>query len=141
MADTRSASSAEVQHFFPGLDEDIVEAAKDTRSELTPEGIPDTVLDLGALDAALDGDTFFAVHGLAGDEVLGDKHVLLAFCNEYTWVFVRLKHRVRPAPGSAPSTTTASASTSSPPIAAASTTATAPCGYTPAAHTSTWICE
>lgn len=49
---------------------------------LGTEGVPDTVLDLSGstvlVGRTLNGDTLLAVNSLAGGQVLGNKHVLLA---------------------------------------------------------------
>lgn len=113
MTDTRSTGSTKVQNLRTGLDEDVVQATKDTGRELTPERIPHPVLRLRALNTTLDRYPLLAVDGLSGDEIFSDEHVLLSFGNEDTSVPVRLKDDVGSSTGTTTSTTGCSTASSS----------------------------
>src|SRR6266851_5908000 len=83
MADARPARRTEVQHLRAGRNEDLVQATQHARSQLAPERIPHAIFDLRAVRTAIvDRDALLAVHGLAGDEIFGDEHRLLALCDE-----------------------------------------------------------
>lgn len=108
MTDTSAASSTEVEHLLSRGDVDLVETTEDTSSELGTEGVPNTVLSLRALDAALDRYPLLAVDSLSGDEVLGDEQTLLALRDENTRVPVGLEDHVRAAARTTPSAATGS---------------------------------
>ena len=85
MADARPARRTEVQHLRAGPNENLVHAAQNASSQLAPERISHLVLDFSAVHAVrttgahgVDGDALLAVYGLAGDEIFGDEHRLLA---------------------------------------------------------------
>ena len=83
MGDGGTGRGAEVEDLLARSDEDVTDTAEDTGGELGAEGIPDTVLDLGAL-RAVDRDALLAVDGLADGHVAGAEHVLLAAGNKDT---------------------------------------------------------
>lgn len=128
MADARSARCTKIQHLRARRDEDFVHATQDARSKLTPERIPHAILDFRTVraivpTARLDRDSLLAVDGLAGDEIFGDEHGLLALGDENPLVLVRLDDDLRTTPGPAPSH--ASATTTTRPAASASAAAAA----------------
>ncbi len=90
MAHARSARRSEIQYFCARHDEDFVHAAEHARGQLAPERIPDAILDLPTVVSGLDRDPLLAVDGLAGHEIFGDEHGLLALGDEDALVLVRL---------------------------------------------------
>lgn len=105
MADRGPAGGSEVEDLLPRRDVDVVEPAQDASGQLAPERVPHPVLRLLAL-RALDGDALLAVHGVSGDEVLGDEEVLLALRDEDARVTMRLKDDVGAALGTSPASST-----------------------------------
>lgn len=86
MGDGGTRGGTEVEDLGTRLHINGVKTSEDTRSQLTPEGVPDSVLGLrrrgravlvSAL-AVLNGDTLLAVDGLAGDKVSRGKQILLS---------------------------------------------------------------
>ena len=125
MRHTRPARSTKVQHLRARRNKDLTHPAPKSRRQLAPERVPHAVLDFRAVDAAVDGYALLAVDGLAGDEVLGDEHLLFALCDEDACMPVRLDDHVRPTPctsssASGSSPTSWSSGTSTPPSGPAS---------------------
>lgn len=133
VTDRRSTSGTEVQDLLARLDEYMVHTAKDTSSQLRTEGVPHTVLDLGALDTAVDRNTLLAVDRLSRGDVLGDQQALLTLGNENTGMPVRLDDYV----GTTPASRTASASATT---ATASTARTTPSPSTTTTSVAAALC-
>ena len=138
MADARSTRCTKVQHLCARCNEDFVHATQHARGKLTPEWIPHAILGFRALRAVaprLDRDALLAVHGLAGDEIFGDEHGLLALGDEDPLVLVWLDDDLRTTPG--PTAPHAPATATTGPAASATAAAARP---TPAArlHTPTY---
>ena len=73
---------------------DVVKTTEDTSSKLTPERVPDSVLDLLVLSLgvlASNADSLLAVDRLSGGHVSRDQQVLLSFGNVDTGVLVGLE--------------------------------------------------
>ncbi len=112
MGDTSTTGSTKVKDLLAWLDENTVETAKDTCSELASEGVPYTILDFRPVDSTVDRYPFLAVDSFSGDKVFGDQQALLALSDEDTRVSVRLEDYIRAAPGTTPSPATAAPATS-----------------------------
>jgi hypothetical protein len=84
----------------------VINTTKDGSSQLTSEGIPDTVFNLGAF-GAIDRDTLLAIDGFTGNEVLGDQKIFLTAGNEDTFMSVGFDNDLGSSSGSATGTATA----------------------------------
>lgn len=116
MRDGRSGSGSEVENLGSGFDltlsaaasvarpafvqrlsithVDVIETTENTGRELTPEGVPDSVLDLlllSELVGAGDRNSLLSVDRLSGSHVPRDEQVLLALGDVDTGVLVRLE--------------------------------------------------
>ena len=106
VTDRGAACRTKVEDFGPRLDEDIIQAAEYTSSELASKGVPDTVFCFRGwgccvsidgcvgCEAGFNGYPFLAVDGLAGGEIFCDKHVFFAAGNKDTGVSVRFLRKI-----------------------------------------------
>jgi hypothetical protein len=97
VGNTGTGGGTEVQDLAARAHVDVVDTTKDTGSQLTAEGVPDTVLDgrgSGILSAGrlvgTNADALLAVDALAGRQVLGDEKILLAASDKDTGVAMGL---------------------------------------------------
>ena len=78
-----STGSSDVEDLLAGGDVDVVQSTEDTSGQLGAERVPHAVFDLlggqlGVGRRRLDGDALLAVDRITGDEVAGDKKMLLS---------------------------------------------------------------
>jgi len=89
VGDSGSVGSSEVEDLLARGNVDVINTSENTGSDLGAERVPDTVLNLGAIDT-LNGDSLLTVDGLAGDQVLGQEVVLLSVSDKDTLMSVGL---------------------------------------------------
>lgn len=94
VTDGGTAGGTKVEHLGAGAHVDVIQTTEDTGSQLTTEGVPDTVFGLG--DSAifrrrtLNSNALLAIDSLTGSQVLGNEQIFLTTTgNEDTGVTVR----------------------------------------------------
>mmetsp|Transcript_19741 Transcript_19741/g.58260 ORF Transcript_19741/g.58260 Transcript_19741/m.58260 type:complete len:444 (-) Transcript_19741:16-1347(-) len=132
VGDGGAGRCAQVEHLGSRLDPDVVNATKNSCSELRAEGVPHAVLGLDVV--LLHGDALLAVHGLARHEVLGDESVILPAGNVNAGKAVGLHNNLGATLHAAAAATTAATAAATPaattPPARCAATATAAWGPT-----------
>jgi len=88
MADTRPAGRIKVQHLRAGRDEDLVNAAQHTRSQVAPEWIPHPALDFRASSPPISIEMRFSPYRLARDEIFGRVYTLPLAMNAVVLVWL-----------------------------------------------------
>lgn len=93
VGDGGTAGGTKVEHLQAGAHVDFIQTTEDTGSQLTTEGVPDTVFGLGhgtiIFRSSLNRNALLAVDSLAGGQVLGNEQIFFSTAgNEYTSVTV-----------------------------------------------------